>query len=341
MTDDSNRTLSRRQFAARTAMAALSAAIVPGRVLGGQAPSHKLNIAGIGIGGMGAANLKACENENIIALCDVDQVYSAKTRALYPKAAFYTDYRAMLEKEKGIDAVVIATPDHTHATITMGALQAGKHVVPPEAPDPHRVRGACDHRGRAPLQGRHADGQPGTFLRVDATAEGVAGRRGDRRRDGGPRVDGPASRGRPVVGLRGDGTADRHAAGARNARLGEVARTGGVPAVSPRVSPAEMASLARLRHGPARRHGLPHPRSGILGARARTSAVGRGDVHTLRAGGCVRDVPTGVDRAVRVPGPRQPAPGEAHLVRRAPAAADAAGAGAGPVPARQRRAAHR
>ncbi len=128
MTDDSNRTLSRRQFAARTAMAALSAAIVPGRVLGAQAPSNKLNIAAIGIGGMGAANLKACESENIIALCDVDQVYSAKTRALYPKATFYTDYRAMLEKEKGIDAVVIATPDHTHATITMGALQAGKHV---------------------------------------------------------------------------------------------------------------------------------------------------------------------------------------------------------------------
>jgi predicted dehydrogenase len=128
MTDDSNRTLSRRQFAARTAMAALSAAIVPARVLGAQAPSNKLNIAAIGIGGMGAANLKACESENVIALCDVDQVYSAKTRALYPKATFYTDYRAMLEKEKGIDAVVIATPDHTHATITMGALQAGKHV---------------------------------------------------------------------------------------------------------------------------------------------------------------------------------------------------------------------
>jgi predicted dehydrogenase len=109
-------------------MAALSAAIVPGRVLGGQALSNKLNIAAIGIGGMGAANLKACENENIIALCDVDQDYSAKTRALYPKATFYTDYRAMLEKEKGIDAVVIATPDHTHAMITMAALQDSTHV---------------------------------------------------------------------------------------------------------------------------------------------------------------------------------------------------------------------
>ena len=128
MTDDSNRTLSRRQFAVRAAMAALSTAIVPSRVLGAQAPGNRLNIAAIGIGGMGGANLKACEAENIIALCDVDQVYSAKTRALYPKASFYTDYRVMLEKEKGIDAVVIATPDHTHAMITMAVLQAGKHV---------------------------------------------------------------------------------------------------------------------------------------------------------------------------------------------------------------------
>src|SRR3970282_249568 len=108
-----NRTISRRQFAATTAKAALSAAIVPSRVLGAQAPSNKLNIAAIGIGGMGRGDLKACAGENIVALCDVDQNYSAKTRALYPKATFYVDYRVMLEKEKGIDAVIIATPDHT------------------------------------------------------------------------------------------------------------------------------------------------------------------------------------------------------------------------------------
>ena len=220
-------------------------------------------------------------------------------------------------------------------------MQAGKHVYC-QKPLTHTVFEARDHhRGRAPLQGRDADGQPGAVLRVDARAEGVAGRWGDRQRDRGPRVDGPASRRRPVVRLRGGGTADRHAAGARDARLGQVARAGGVPAVPPRVSPDEMASLAGLRHGRARRHGLPHPRSGLLGARARTSAVGRSHVHALRAGGRVRDLPAGVDRAVRVSGPRQPAAGKAHVVRRAPAAADAAGAGAGPVAARQRRAAHR
>ncbi|HZA35085.1 MAG TPA: Gfo/Idh/MocA family oxidoreductase [Vicinamibacterales bacterium] len=130
MSSTTKRIISRRQFAATTALGALSAAIVPSRVLGAQAPSNRLNIAGIGIGGMGASNLKACAaaGENIVALCDVDRDYAAKTIALYPKAAVYTDYREMLEKEKGIDAVVIATPDHTHATITLAALQAGKHV---------------------------------------------------------------------------------------------------------------------------------------------------------------------------------------------------------------------
>ena len=128
MTDDSTRSMSRRRFASTTALAALSAAIVPSRVLGAQAPSNKLNIAAIGIGGMGASNLRALEGETIVALCDVDRTYAAKTVALYPQARLYRDYRVMLEKEKGIDAVVIATPDHTHAVITMAVLQAGKHV---------------------------------------------------------------------------------------------------------------------------------------------------------------------------------------------------------------------
>jgi predicted dehydrogenase len=125
---DRSRTVSRRQFAATSALTALSAAIVPGRVLGAQAPSNKLNIAAIGVGGMGGANLKNCASENIVALCDVDREYAAKTFALYPQATVYKDYRDLLEKEKGVDAVLIATPDHTHAVITMAALRAGKHV---------------------------------------------------------------------------------------------------------------------------------------------------------------------------------------------------------------------
>jgi predicted dehydrogenase len=128
MTDRSNRAITRREFASTAALAAVSAAIAPRQAFAGQSPSGKLNIAAIGVGGMGASNLKACANENIVALCDVDSDYAAKTFALYPKATVYTDYRVMLEKQKDIDAVIIATPDHTHATITMACLQAGKHV---------------------------------------------------------------------------------------------------------------------------------------------------------------------------------------------------------------------
>jgi hypothetical protein len=105
--------------------------IVPRHVLGGAGqtpPSGKLNIAGIGLGGMGSNNILACGNENIVALCDVDHAFAAKSFKAFPKAACYKDYRVMLEKQKDIDAVLIATPDHTHAVISMAALRAGKHV---------------------------------------------------------------------------------------------------------------------------------------------------------------------------------------------------------------------
>ncbi len=119
---------SRRQFIKNAASGALAFHYFPSRILGKDAPSNRLNIAGIGVGGMGAANLKQCENENIVALCDVDSQYAAKTFQNYPNAKVYKDYRIMLEEQKDIDAVVIATPDHTHAVITMMAIEMGKHV---------------------------------------------------------------------------------------------------------------------------------------------------------------------------------------------------------------------
>lgn len=111
--------------------AAAAFQVVPRHVVRGvahAAPSEKLNIAGIGVGGMGNANLRNLHSENIVALCDVDTAYAANTFKQYPDAVQYTDYRVMLEKQKDIDAVVIATPDHTHAVIAMAAIQAGKHV---------------------------------------------------------------------------------------------------------------------------------------------------------------------------------------------------------------------
>ena len=113
------------------AAAAAALSIVPRHVLGGPRhipPSEKLNIAGVGIGGRGAGDLDEVGSENIVALCDVDDEYAAKTFQRYPKAAKYRDFRIMLDKEKGIDAVIVATPDHTHAVVAMTAIKMGKHV---------------------------------------------------------------------------------------------------------------------------------------------------------------------------------------------------------------------
>ncbi len=125
------RVLSRRSFIGKTAGAIAAFTIVPRHVLGGAgntAPSEKLNIAAVGVGGMGRSNVKNCECENIVALCDVDWDYAAVQFENYPKAKRYKDYRVMLEKEKGIDAVIVATPDHTHAGPAMMAIKLGKHV---------------------------------------------------------------------------------------------------------------------------------------------------------------------------------------------------------------------
>jgi predicted dehydrogenase len=125
-----SRKIARRSFIAGSA-AALGFTIVPRYVVAGSEqapPSEKLNIAGVGVGGMGAADLRILASENIVALCDVHEKYAGKTFQEYPKAKTYRDYREMLDKQKDIEAVLIATPDHTHAVITMAAIKAGKHV---------------------------------------------------------------------------------------------------------------------------------------------------------------------------------------------------------------------
>ena len=107
--------------------------IVPRHVLGGKrhiAPSEKLNIACVGIGGKGAVDVRSVTSENIVALCDVDFGHGRGPGILkqFPKAKRYKDFRVMLDKQKDIDAVMIATPDHTHAVISLEAIVRGKHV---------------------------------------------------------------------------------------------------------------------------------------------------------------------------------------------------------------------
>src|SRR5690554_4505858 len=123
--------ISRRSFLGTAATAAAAFSIIPSHAvagLGHMAPSDKLNIAGIGIGGKGKVNLRNMVGQNMVALCDVDWDYAEPVFQAYPDAKKYKDYREMLEKQKDIDAVVIATPDHTHAVQAMMAMQEGKHV---------------------------------------------------------------------------------------------------------------------------------------------------------------------------------------------------------------------
>src|SRR6266567_2459780 len=123
------RSVTRRQFVKRAVLAttALSMPFVARRnVLGA---NGRLNIAGIGVGGKGASDVANVDNENIYALCDVDEVNAAGSFQKYPQAKRFKDFRVMLEKEgKNIDAVTVSTPDHMHAPASLMAMKLGKHV---------------------------------------------------------------------------------------------------------------------------------------------------------------------------------------------------------------------
>lgn len=123
-------TTTRRGFLAGASAFGAAVSILPRHVLGQGAtpPSRKLNIAGIGIGGQGGHDIQQMESENIVALCDVDWNKAAGLFKKFPNAKRYKDYRKMLDEMKEIDAVVIGTPDHTHAFASMAAMRHGKHV---------------------------------------------------------------------------------------------------------------------------------------------------------------------------------------------------------------------
>lgn len=129
----SGKKISRREFLTRGAAGLAAMTVVPSSVLGKAAghtaPSDKLNIAGVGVGGRGSSVLRGMDSQNIVGLCDVDWKYSEGVFKRYPDAKKYWDYRKMYDEiGKSIDAVVVATSDHTHALVSADAMTLGKHV---------------------------------------------------------------------------------------------------------------------------------------------------------------------------------------------------------------------
>ncbi len=127
-----NNKVSRRGFLGTGAAAAAAITILPSNTIAGlghRAPSDKLNIAAVGIGGMGHGNLKNLRSENIVGLCDVDWKYADGCFKEFPDAKKYKDWRVMYDElGKSIDGVLVATADHTHAIIASHAITMGKAV---------------------------------------------------------------------------------------------------------------------------------------------------------------------------------------------------------------------
>ena len=186
-----SRKITRRRFIGGAAAAATAFTIVPAYVLGNNGrtpPSEKLNVAGIGVGGQGAADLDdiAGNNDvNVVALCDVDENRARDSFSKYPQAKKYHDFRVMLEKEKSnIDAVIVATPDHVHALAAMMALKMGKHVYC-EKPLTHSVYEArqlakvARETGLATQMGNQAHANEELKLSVEVIKMGLIGKVGE------------------------------------------------------------------------------------------------------------------------------------------------------------------
>ncbi len=132
---------SRRTFLQNSALTATGFMILPRHVLGRgyKSPSDKLNIAFVGVGGRGADHVNILKGENVVAFCDVDERRAAPTFEDFPNVPRFTDYRKMLDAlGSQIDAVVVATPDHSHAMPALAAMEMGKHVYV-EKPLTHNI----------------------------------------------------------------------------------------------------------------------------------------------------------------------------------------------------------
>lgn len=261
--------ISRRDFLKTGAAAIAGFTIAPSSILGKshghKAPSDKLNIAVVGIGGMGHANINAVKNtENIVALCDVNWDYAKGVFEEFPNAKRYWDYRKMYEEmNKTIDAVIIATADHTHAIITADAMTLGKHVYC-QKPLTHSVYESrlltklAASTGVATSMGNQGSSWDGTQQVCDWIWNGEIGEV--------TKVE--CATDRPIW-PQGLNAPRKSGSDTRHSQLGSVHRTGKTQSVQCSLSALELARMVGLRYRRARRYGLPHPASAVQGTETR------------------------------------------------------------------------
>ena len=264
------------------------------------------------IGGKGRSDSDhAGQFGNIVAICDIDANRLGKKGEQYPKAKQYADFRKLLEEMgKGIDAVTVSTPDHTHAPASIMAMRMGKHVYC-QKPLTHTVAEARLMRETARKQkvatqmGNQGTAASGFRQGIEIIQSGAIGdieevhvwtNRPFQVLEAG------AGHRRPPEG---------HAAGAGARELGFVPRPGSVSSISSGVSPARLAGMVGLRHGLAGRHGVPYVEFGIREFEIGNADAGIGNQRGSESG----DVPGMGDDHVRVSEARKVAAGEVDMVR--------------------------
>ena len=309
--------LSRRRLLSSVSAAGVGVWLSGGEGRGaesGTSPNERLNVAVVGCGGQGGENLKIVGEKdagtNIVALCDVDERLAAAAFEKFPKARRFRDFRKMFDAVHAqIDAVVVSTPDHMHAPISLAAMRAGKHVYC-EKPlcwciaEARRMAETAKQYKVATQMGTQGMADAGSRAGVEIVRSGVLGAVRemhvwtDRAKGWWPQgVDRPAATPPVPKGLDWDlwlGVAPPRP-------------------FHPDYAPVPLAGLEGFRHRAAGRHGDPQRGDAVYRAEARASHGGR---DRFRVGPQSGNVPGVVDPALRIPGPRRLAAAYAPLVRR-------------------------
>jgi len=181
--NDVSRSESRREFLKRSAVWG-SVLVVPASVLGkggAKPPSERLNIACLGVGGMGQHDVRAVSSENLVAFCDVDDARAAPSYKAFPKVPRFKDYRRLFDKfGDKIDAVTVSTPDHVHYQVARLAVELGKgvYVQKPLCQTVRQVRDLVELAGRkgvATQMGNQGHSHEATRLVWEWVRAGVIG----------------------------------------------------------------------------------------------------------------------------------------------------------------------